>query len=458
MPLKDSIAKAHGPLSGFTDSHRHRQQPDGKRGVSFPPSRWRDERNRRDDGKFHGRDNRVGGYGGRRNYRFAANPLKTDGNWRQDHYKKNSAQNISFHVASSAFVPECARCPPGHFHDTANCPKDDMACAECDLVTADENDEIVSAFQTAFDAQDDATFAQLCGRHDHPVVRHDEKPFTFAGDINIGLRAQYAGLKPSHPSLLATRVHEARAALRELKQVAGGAESAPQHFPMVHFGSATPAVIDESIVETEPQVAIEDGENALIFPKRFIDNEPTFEQSFMDNMSVKLGFFEPESEVSAKSFNPLPPYISSTHDSASVADSESDGEELRVDAPPPAPRVGGVRTPSIGNLLTAAALPALFMCVSMSLINTVTASALCGVEIAPRAVVYGQYADYRGCKVDFFTTFPFLDFGPADPDDNFDLDSGVPGFDTFDFFNLDFGTDNNNLSNELCFVDHFKSG
>ncbi|KAK3242874.1 hypothetical protein CYMTET_47450 [Cymbomonas tetramitiformis] len=413
---------------------------------------------RRDDGKFHGRNNRVGRYGGRKSFRFAASPLKTDGNWRQDHYKKNSAHNISFHVASSAFVPECARCPPGHFHDTANCPMDDMACAECDLVTADENDEIVSAFQTAFDAQDDATFARLCGQHDQPVVRHDEEPFTFADDNNIGLRAQYAGLIPSPPSLLATRVHEARTALRELKQVAGGAESAPQHFPMVHFGSATPAVIDESIVEPEPQVEIESDENALIVPKQFIDNEPPFEQSFMDGMSVKLGFFEPEPQVSANSFTPLPPYISSTHDSASVADSESDGEELHVDVPPPAPRVGGVRTPSIGNLLTAATLPALFMCVSMALLDTVTASALCGVEVAPRAVVYGQYPDCRDCAVDFFTDFPIRDSGPADPDDNFSLDFGSLDFDTFDFFNLDFEIDSNNFYSELCFVDHFQSG
>ncbi|KAK3287626.1 hypothetical protein CYMTET_4870 [Cymbomonas tetramitiformis] len=261
MTLKDSVTKSDEPLSGFVDSSRRHLQRDGKRGVSFPPSRWRDERNRRDDGKFHGRDNRVGAYG-RKHFRFAAHPLKGGGNWRQDTYKKNAAHNISFHVASSAFIPECARCPPGHYHDTANCPTDDMACAECDLVTADENGEIVSAFQTAFDAQDDAAFAQLCGQHDQPVVRHDEEPFTFADDNNIGLRAQYAGLIPSPPSLLATRVHEARTALRELKQVAGGADSTTQHFPMVHFGSATPAVIDESIVEPEPQMAIEDGENA----------------------------------------------------------------------------------------------------------------------------------------------------------------------------------------------------
>ncbi|KAK3285104.1 hypothetical protein CYMTET_7270 [Cymbomonas tetramitiformis] len=320
-----------------------------------------------------------------------------------------------------------------------------MACAECDLVAADEKDEIVSAFQTAFDAQDDATFARLCGQHDQPVVRHDEEPFTFADDINIGLRAQYAGLKPSPPSLLATRVHEARTALRELKQVAGGAEPAPQHFPMVHFGTPTPAVIDESIAEPEPQVATETDVSALIFPKQFVDDEPPFEQSFMDGMSVKLGFFEPEPQVSIQSFTPLPPYISSTHDSASVADSESGDEELHVDTPPPAPRVGGVRAPSIGSLLTATTLPALFMCVSMALLDTVTASALCGVEIAPRAVVSGQYFNYQNCAMDFFRDSAYLDSGSLD-------------FDTFDSFNLDFEIDNGNFYSGLCFVDHFQSG
>ncbi|KAK3284428.1 hypothetical protein CYMTET_7929 [Cymbomonas tetramitiformis] len=200
------------------------------------------------------------------------------------------------------------------------------------------------------------------------------------------VRAQYAGLAASQPSLLATRMHEARTALRELKQVTGGAETTSQHFPMVHFGSATPAVIDENIVEPEPRVTIEDDESALILPKQFIDDEPPFEQSFMDGMSVKLGFFEPEPKVSVNSFTSLPPYISSTHDSASVADSESDDEDLPDAVPSPAPRVGGVPTPSIGAFLTSAALPALSMCVSMALLSTVTASGLCDVEIAPRAV------------------------------------------------------------------------
>ncbi|KAK3264075.1 hypothetical protein CYMTET_27163 [Cymbomonas tetramitiformis] len=127
--LKVSFEERDEPLSGFADSRRHRQQTDGKRGVSFPPSRWRDERNRTDDGKFHGRNTREGRYG-KQLGRFAAKPLHDRGIWRQEHYKKDSAHSISFHVASNAVVPEFARCPPGHYHATANCPTDDMACEE----------------------------------------------------------------------------------------------------------------------------------------------------------------------------------------------------------------------------------------------------------------------------------------------------------------------------------------
>ncbi|KAK3281891.1 hypothetical protein CYMTET_10352 [Cymbomonas tetramitiformis] len=127
-------------------------------------------------------------------------------NWRQDHYKKDSAHNISFHVTSSAFIPdECVRCRPGRYHDTANCPTDDVACEECDLTAADENDRLVSAVQTAFDA----AFAKLYAQHDQPVAHHGEDPFTRRGT-----------------------------SLRQLKQAAGGAGEV-QHFHMLHFDSAT---------------------------------------------------------------------------------------------------------------------------------------------------------------------------------------------------------------------------
>ncbi|KAK3238998.1 hypothetical protein CYMTET_51037 [Cymbomonas tetramitiformis] len=433
-------------------------KPTGKPGVHFPPSSWRDRRNRREDGKYHGRQRQW-------KHRFAASTLPKGGNWSQDHRRRDGNKQfgmhaVSFHVISKAFVPECVRCPPGFWHDSANCPTADIECDECVIEQADDADGLVSAFQTAFDTEDDTAFARLCAQHEHPLVRQDEEPFTFSETFDVGLRAQYAKLTPSQPSLLATRVHEARTALRELKQVAGGAESGSQHFPMVHFGSATPSVIDDAVVEHEPEVAIETEGDAVIYPKQFIDNDPPFEQSFMDNMSVKLGFFEPAPEVSANSFTSLPPYISSTHDSTSVADTESGDEDLHDAVPPPAPRVGGVRAPSIGTFLTAAALPALFLCVSIAMIDTVTATALCDVEIAPRSVVYGHYSDYQNCTVDYFTDPAFLDTGPADSYNIFNLDSGFLDSDCFGIYSLDFQFENYNGYNlcELYSVDHFQGG
>ncbi|KAK3272144.1 hypothetical protein CYMTET_19544 [Cymbomonas tetramitiformis] len=388
-------------------------KPTGKQGVHFPPSSWRDRQNRRGDGKFHGRKRDW-------KHRFATSPLPKGGNWpqgdrRRDNDKKNfGMHSVSFHVLSKAFVPECVRCPPGFWHDSANCPTADIECDECVIEQADDADGLVSAFQTAFDTEDDTAFARLCAQHEHPLVRQDEEPFTFSETFDVGLRAQYAGLTPSQPSLLATRVHSARTALRELKQVAGGAEPDAQHFPMVHFGSATPSVIDDAVVEHEPEVAIGAEEDARIYPKQFVDGEPPFEKSFMDKVSVQLGFFEPDPEVSANSFNPLPPYISSTHESTSMADTESDDEDLHDAVPPPAPRVGGVRTPSIGTFLTAATIPALFLCVSIAMIDTVTATTLCDEEIAPRSVVYGAYSGYQNGTVYYFTDPDLLDTGPAD--------------------------------------------
>ncbi|KAK3234963.1 hypothetical protein CYMTET_54813 [Cymbomonas tetramitiformis] len=152
----------------------------GKPGVHFPPSSWRDRQNRRRDGKFHGRQ---------RHHRFAVSPLAKGGNWSQQHGRRGEKHfgmhAVSFHFVSKAFVPECVRCPPGFWHDSANCPTADIECDECVLEQADGADGLVSDFQTPFDAEDDTSFAQLCARHDHPFVRQDEEPFTFAENIGI---------------------------------------------------------------------------------------------------------------------------------------------------------------------------------------------------------------------------------------------------------------------------------
>ncbi|KAK3262827.1 hypothetical protein CYMTET_28347 [Cymbomonas tetramitiformis] len=108
---------------------------------------------------------------------------------------------------------------------------------------AREGRELDSA--SAFDdAEDGTAFARPCAQHGQPLVRNDEEGFTFAHEVDVGLRAQYVELQPSpaggdpQHSLFATRVHDARRALAQLKQ-------------------------------------------------RFIDGEPPFEQSFMDNMPTE---------------------------------------------------------------------------------------------------------------------------------------------------------------------------
>ncbi|KAK3251336.1 hypothetical protein CYMTET_39318 [Cymbomonas tetramitiformis] len=143
---KVSFEEGDEPLSGFADSRRHRQQTDGKRGVSLPPSRWRDERVEQEgnDGKFHGRNTR----GGRRRYTFGM-------------------------VVSSL----AAYSPPSP-----------------------------------------STTAEM-------------------GDKNITRRTPRT-LSPTTWPPTPSYLSEARNSLRQLKQAAGGAGEV-QHFPMLHFDSAT---------------------------------------------------------------------------------------------------------------------------------------------------------------------------------------------------------------------------
>ncbi|KAK3253754.1 hypothetical protein CYMTET_32017 [Cymbomonas tetramitiformis] len=127
-----------------------------------------------------------------------ANPRESQGgNWPQPHGRRHDdnkhfgIHSVSFHVVSKAFVPACVRCPPGSWHDSANCPTADIECDTCVIEQADDADGFVSAFQAAFDSEDDASFAQLCARHDHPLVRRDEEPSEFAENVEVGLGAQY---------------------------------------------------------------------------------------------------------------------------------------------------------------------------------------------------------------------------------------------------------------------------
>ncbi|KAK3267842.1 hypothetical protein CYMTET_23627 [Cymbomonas tetramitiformis] len=134
---------------------------------------------------------------------------------------------------------------------------------------------LVTSLQTAFEQKDSAN--------------DDLFDLADATKEYAGLRADSAAPR----SALAVRVQEAWDSLRQLKQAAGGAEDV-HHFPMLHFDSAT-TVEDATVKHDTVDIAASDtGDNVVPFRKQFIYSEPPFEQSFMDKMSVSLGFNEPE--------------------------------------------------------------------------------------------------------------------------------------------------------------------
>ncbi|KAK3285874.1 hypothetical protein CYMTET_6549 [Cymbomonas tetramitiformis] len=105
----------------------------------------------------------------------------------------------------------------------------------------------------------------------------------------------------------------------------------------------------------------------------------------------------------------------------------------------------------MAGCLTAAAVPALFGCLSMCLIGATTGSALC-YEIATPSVVSAD-----GSWFPDTVAYDTLDFVT---DNNFNLDSGFLDSEYFDIFDLDFEIENNNANDfcELYDVDHFQSG
>ncbi|KAK3280666.1 hypothetical protein CYMTET_11504 [Cymbomonas tetramitiformis] len=117
-------------------------------------------------------------------------------------------------------------------------PTYDIACDPYVIEKAAVTDELVSTFQTAFDDDYDESFDRLRAQHDKPMLRHDAEPFTFDEDIDV----------------------------------ACGAIPPPQHFPMVNFDSATPAVIKPPAVGHAPAEPTEPDEPAMPYPQPFIDN------------------------------------------------------------------------------------------------------------------------------------------------------------------------------------------
>ncbi|KAK3280416.1 hypothetical protein CYMTET_11742 [Cymbomonas tetramitiformis] len=93
----------------------------GGGGVRFPPSKWRDGKNRKPDGKFHGRNRRFGDAG----HRFAASPLPDKGTWPQSRYK-TAAHHISFHASMHCRLLSSRNVP--YAPDTSTTPLAALRC------------------------------------------------------------------------------------------------------------------------------------------------------------------------------------------------------------------------------------------------------------------------------------------------------------------------------------------
>ncbi|KAK3281264.1 hypothetical protein CYMTET_10933 [Cymbomonas tetramitiformis] len=98
-------------------------------------------------------------------------------------------------------------------------------------------DEVVSAFHTAFDNGNDEDFADLCHRHDQPLVRDDLEPFTYQEDIFPASDTRMDGVLSDAQGILDTLRSAAAAAH------VGGAAAAGKH-PPLHIGTlSVPQVV-----------------------------------------------------------------------------------------------------------------------------------------------------------------------------------------------------------------------
>ncbi|KAK3251651.1 hypothetical protein CYMTET_39015 [Cymbomonas tetramitiformis] len=337
---------------------------DRRAGVSFPPSKWRDAHNRKPNGIFHGRNSFRN-----KGYRFAEKPLPKGGNWSQSFYnKKNSASNISFHSLSSAFIQECPMCP-GHFHDTARCPAVDGVCGGDAAATAQELDEVVSAFQTAFDDEDDAAFAELCRLHDPPHVRSDPDPFTYPEHAALGLRAQYAGLASQVPadSGVSARLAEARSVLSGLREATAAARAAAADPPDgPSFGTVSVPQVVTSPPPANPTAAVlhsaaatsvsappQDSALAPLAAADPANFQSPFADSFADRFTLRV---EQDPNLRFDSFSlPPPPAIWGPPLSVVGSDSDSECEPEPISAPDPpaapaADRIGVAPAPRFARL------------------------------------------------------------------------------------------------------------
>ncbi|KAK3289327.1 hypothetical protein CYMTET_3226 [Cymbomonas tetramitiformis] len=464
-----------GPVEPQPSPHRSHGPPAGRRpGVSFPPSKWRDANNRQ-GGKFHGRSS----YGSR----FAAPPFPRGGNWSQKWYQKGTAARcISFHSLSSAFVQECPLCP-GHYHDTARCPAVGGACTEDATAAAFELDDVVSAFQAAFDDNDDSAFAQLCQQHDAPLVRSDPDPFTYPAGLDLGLRA--------HPDRSAG-CHRGRTGCGTGRVSFTTASLAPV-VPPPPPAEPTPAVPPPAVEDPDPGPPAGLAPLAAHDPAQF---DCPFGNTFADNFALQLER-DPSLHFDSFSFpNPpsvwFPPVsgIGSDSDSASEADGPAPGPDPVRPAAHPLEDVRRIPAPR-GTRLAAGLLSllTLFGCTTAACGSVVpcTASAVPsavpavwptadpggpGPELSPPALPpdppptfpFAPPLSFPTDSVPGYGSGYFLDSGPLVLDSGYVLASGsglwtwfwylVSGYWLNFFDNPDYFVNNG----ELCIADHPRGG
>ncbi|KAK3236196.1 hypothetical protein CYMTET_53651 [Cymbomonas tetramitiformis] len=198
-------------------------------------------------------------------------------------------------------------------------------------------DGVVSAFQTAFDDEDDGAFAELCKQHNQPLVRGESEPFTYPEALGIGLRAQYAGLARSDsPSAdMRDALAEARGIQSSLQSAAAraGGSGAPLASSLNLGRTALPPVVSDVPPPTQederpPALPESDGTMYPVSacdPARF--EAPFASINFMDNVFGQVGL--PDASLNACSVvRPLAVYdpeMSVIDDEDSASDDGSDG-------------------------------------------------------------------------------------------------------------------------------------
>ncbi|KAK3232720.1 hypothetical protein CYMTET_56938 [Cymbomonas tetramitiformis] len=414
--------------------------------------------------------------------------------------RAQGARSISFHSASSAFVQECPLCP-GHFHDTARCPE---VCGSCDVDLRDaamDLDEVVSAFQTAFDNENDEDFADLCHEHDQPLVRTDPEPFTYPVRHDVGLHARYAGLgHGASGDGMEDVLSDARGVLESLRSAAtaaqqfGGATVAGEQ--PLHIGTLS---VPQVVCDAPPPVNHEidtglcpvSASDPASFGSPF---EEPLRVSFMDRVMPAC----PDTSLKLYSIDSVHESIHPGELSVIDDDDDSDGFSYSGDGIPSAPpatrsRVGVATLPRVFSFVFLA-LPALMCLACVSAVQGsvvldrdpeftaavhptgVTANSLSALPYTlpfgipfPSVVSAGLNSDFQFSEflILLYESFPASGFWSwlLDYDSGFWLWILVSGlwfwimtsglwfwlniFDTDNFFN----------SGELCnFVDHFESG